>query len=359
MEQEIDLSDPNLFSQQLLEHNSLDLDPTNIEKYPTSKCNRCRKTFAQLETKQFKMCSHCRFLQRERSRRWQKKTREKDGVCTRCGTVLDGFNSKFVLCPHCRDVLRREKSSRLRQGKCVHCSGPNLDGGNFKVCRRCRERDRNRRVQLEHEGACNRCAVKLSNEDKGHKVCSTCRTKKKKNDIELLNMDISRNVRNVPVEELFTDNKEFDLLYDVEKKKPNESILKYLKLARMSSKEDQLSDMNLTALPSPTSKHQKHEFKRPHSASPVLSLSKKDDLSSSDLLLSETTLLNLKRYEDADHSQLNQQLKQLTQFPTDDRDVLVDIDNLMQYDEDRDPDESEMDAVAAVAAATLDMSDLR
>lgn len=158
-----------------------DMDPLNLRKFATSDCNRCRKTFAQMGSKPYKMCSHCRFLQRQRSKRWQQKTKSKDGVCRRCGTA-HGPESKFVLCLHCRDILRRTKASRVREGKCVHCSGPNLEGGSYKVCKRCRDRDKLRRVQLEDLGNCNRCAEKMPMDDT-HKLCVSCRAKKSKESI--------------------------------------------------------------------------------------------------------------------------------------------------------------------------------
>lgn len=157
-----------------------DMHPHNLRKFPTAVCNRCRKMFAQLGPKPYKMCAHCRFLQRQRSKRWQQKTKSKDGVCRRCGTQQPP-DSKFVLCLHCRDILRRTKASRVRDGRCVHCSGPNIDDGTgtYKVCKRCRDRDKLRRVQLEHSGNCNRCAAKMPSGD-SHKLCAACRAKKLK-----------------------------------------------------------------------------------------------------------------------------------------------------------------------------------
>ncbi|CAK9437123.1 uncharacterized protein LODBEIA_P15410 [Lodderomyces beijingensis] len=198
-----------------------------------STCTRCKKEFMQriiipktnetsgggskalAEPKIFKLCDHCRDLQRQRSRRWQKKTKDKQGVCRRCGTEIPHDERKFVLCPSCRQNLRTRKASRAAQGKCVHCSGPldasilikNEDGnvvvstdlsptlrahddepatrdghgGSYKVCQRCRENDKIRRTNLEKLGNCNRCAKPLDSSDYGrHKVCSYCRSRKKR-----------------------------------------------------------------------------------------------------------------------------------------------------------------------------------
>lgn len=171
-----------------------------------SKCLRCKKDFVQrvivaetgeAEPKVFKLCHHCRDLQRQRSRRWQKKTKDKHGACRRCGVEIPPDEQKYVLCPQCRQNLRIRKANRAAQGKCVHCLGPiNLliigdekdDLGrrgsqsvNYKVCQRCRENDKIRRTNLERMGNCNRCAKALSPSEQGkHKVCLSCRQKKKK-----------------------------------------------------------------------------------------------------------------------------------------------------------------------------------
>ncbi|KAI5961371.1 uncharacterized protein KGF55_003994 [Candida pseudojiufengensis] len=212
-----------------------------------STCTRCKKEFFQpviipkandnsgsskslTEPKIFKLCHHCRDLQRQRSRRWQKKTKNKQGVCRRCGSDIPFEERKFVLCPSCRQNLRTRKANRAAQGKCVHCSGPldtsilhkdengniitenngsptlnNNDLNNFnnnddstlspihdkknsknstttyKVCQRCRENDKIRRTNLEKMGNCNRCAKALDPSDYGkHKVCIDCRSRKKK-----------------------------------------------------------------------------------------------------------------------------------------------------------------------------------
>jgi Skp family chaperone for outer membrane proteins len=153
---------------------------TNLKNFPTSKCNRCKKDFAQMEPKSFKMCEHCRMLQRQRSQRWKVKTKQKEGVCKRCGTTLPlDLNNKFVLCEHCRNMLRNRKANRFLEGKCVHCSGPNSEDGIYKVCMKCREKDKIRRLTLEQEGLCNRCSVALPKEQNGHKICLPCRIKKK------------------------------------------------------------------------------------------------------------------------------------------------------------------------------------
>ncbi|KAK6458963.1 uncharacterized protein RJT20DRAFT_124085 [Scheffersomyces xylosifermentans] len=183
-------------------------------------CSRCKKEFDQpiiipqsnekvsgqtkflAEPKIFKLCQHCRDLQRQRSRRWQKKTKDKQGTCRRCGSDIPLNEQKFVLCPSCRQNLRTRKANRAAQGKCVHCSGP-LDAsiitgedkklaangkgkerskaGSYKVCQRCRENDKIRRTNLEKMGNCNRCAKVLDASDIGkHKVCANCRNRKKK-----------------------------------------------------------------------------------------------------------------------------------------------------------------------------------
>ncbi|RLV95376.1 White-opaque regulator 3 [Spathaspora sp. JA1] len=209
---------------------SQDMDGQQILQ---SNCSRCKKTFEQpiiipkakdangtrflAEAKTFKLCQHCRDLQRQRSRRWQKKTKDKKGVCRRCGSEIPIEEQKFVLCPSCRHNLRSKKANRAAQGRCVHCSGP-LDasilpkeynsadnssvsttssnsslpngtvketgsgkGGNYKVCKRCRENDKIRRTNLEKMGNCNRCAKVLDPDDFGkHKVCAKCRSRKRK-----------------------------------------------------------------------------------------------------------------------------------------------------------------------------------
>lgn len=178
-----------------------------------SLCLRCKKEFDQpiiipqtndllegpktlAEPKIYKLCQHCRDLQRQRSRRWQKKTKDKTGSCRRCGTGIPEDQQEFVLCPLCRLNLRTRKANRAAQGKCVHCLGPlnasiiTDDGGskkdksksgNYKVCQRCRENDKIRRTNLEKMGKCNRCAKALDIADHGkHKVCLSCRNRKKK-----------------------------------------------------------------------------------------------------------------------------------------------------------------------------------
>lgn len=181
-------------------------EPATSGQVLRSSCSRCKKDFVQpiivpldntkalAEPKIFKLCQHCRDLQRQRSRRWQKKTKDKRGACRRCGAEIPPEEQKFVLCPSCRQNLRTRKANRAAQGKCVHCSGP-LDAsiitdkkdananksGNYKVCQRCRENDKIRRTNLERMGNCNRCAKALDPEDQGkHKVCLSCRSRKKK-----------------------------------------------------------------------------------------------------------------------------------------------------------------------------------
>ncbi|KAH3662095.1 hypothetical protein OGAPHI_006276 [Ogataea philodendri] len=149
--------------------------------FVTTTCTRCKKDFVQRPEKQFRLCLHCRELQRQRSRRWQMRTKEKQGVCRRCGIEIPPEQAQFVLCEHCRMSLRSRKASRAALGKCVHCSGPNDSvEGKFKVCSRCRQNDKIRRSNLEKIGACNRCAQPLNDSDRDHKVCERCRTKKKR-----------------------------------------------------------------------------------------------------------------------------------------------------------------------------------
>lgn len=150
--------------------------------FATHSCSRCKRAFdLPIDGKLFKLCPHCRELQRQRSKRWQQKTREKDGVCRRCGKLIPDDESKFVLCSKCRTTLRDKKANRAELGKCVHCSGPNDPNSQFKVCQRCRNNDKSRRTRLEKDGLCNRCAKPLSPQDKGnYKVCSNCRTRKKR-----------------------------------------------------------------------------------------------------------------------------------------------------------------------------------
>ena len=185
-----------------------------------SSCSRCKKDFDQqvviskeeqeksVNPKVFKLCQHCRELQRQRSRRWQKKTKEKVGVCRRCGNDIPIELQKYVLCATCRQNLRYRKANRAKQGRCVHCSGPldtsilpNEDGSegtdadgrpktkSFKVCKRCRENDKIRRNNLERLGNCNRCAKPLPEEEVGkHKVCRACRSKKRKSSSSAINL---------------------------------------------------------------------------------------------------------------------------------------------------------------------------
>lgn len=172
-------------------------------------CSRCKKEFFQpviipqapsggrslkalAEPKLFRLCQHCRDLQRQRLRRWQKKTRDKSGACRRCANEIPRDQQKYVLCPTCRQSLRSRKANRAALGRCVHCSGPlsssiitsETSGNNkpkFKVCERCRENDKIRRSNLEKLGNCNRCAKPLDQEDVGkHKVCVNCRLRKRR-----------------------------------------------------------------------------------------------------------------------------------------------------------------------------------
>lgn len=175
-------------------------DTDNHHHAITTKCLRCKKDFVQSfvrdkpDAKVFKLCHRCRDMQRQRSRRWQKKTKEQQGSCRRCGGVIPSEQLRYVLCSQCRESLRLRKANRAAQGKCVHCLGP-IDSlimgdqsgeprprsGLFKVCQRCRENDKIRRTNLERMGNCNRCGRALEPSLQGkHKVCLTCRQKKKK-----------------------------------------------------------------------------------------------------------------------------------------------------------------------------------
>lgn len=204
---------PPLHVQQHLVGKDDDVHKGDSENSIQSKCLRCKKEFSQClvmtkdgalgtvsaEPKVFKLCHHCRELQRQRSRRWQKKTKDKQGACRRCGNEIPQEEQRYVLCPQCRKNLRIRKANRAAQGKCVHCSGPihvsiikdepledgqrrrSSGSGLYKVCQRCRENDRIRRTNLERMGNCNRCAKSLSPAEQGrHKVCVLCRQKKKK-----------------------------------------------------------------------------------------------------------------------------------------------------------------------------------
>ena len=196
------------------------------------------------EPRTFKLCDHCRKLQRQRSRRWQKKTKDREGVCRRCGSEIPLAERRFVLCPSCRENLRLRKASRAAQGRCVHCSGPldasilskenegnnngdeqntksNEDqnnelrrgsqeekparGASHKVCQRCRENDKIRRANLEKMGNCNRCAKALDPNEYGrNKVCFNCRTKKKRSPPE--NVTNTDEVRTSPIQNQYGMN---------------------------------------------------------------------------------------------------------------------------------------------------------
>lgn len=106
-------------------------------------CSRCKKPFEQRGPTTYKLCGHCRELQRERSKRWKQRLAEKTGVCTRCGHEQPA-DAKHALCGSCRSSLRKTKTKRLALGRCVHCSGPNTEH-KYRVCLRCRQRDRLRR----------------------------------------------------------------------------------------------------------------------------------------------------------------------------------------------------------------------
>lgn len=192
------------FDQPLIVPKQESPNSNNTNSNNTNNSNNTEDSKPVVEPKLYKLCQHCRELQRQRSRRWQKKTKEKVGVCRRCGSEIPPELQKFVLCLNCRQNLRFRKANRAKQGRCVHCSGPldssiissppdNLDAEqaslwksankskSFKVCKRCRENDKIRRNNLEKLGNCNRCAKPLPNDELGkNKVCKNCRTKKKK-----------------------------------------------------------------------------------------------------------------------------------------------------------------------------------
>ncbi|KAI5948898.1 hypothetical protein KGF57_005091 [Candida theae] len=190
------------------------------QKSVVSQCTRCKKDFVQIvnipteggndmngkaagggQTKLFKMCAHCRELQRQRSRRWQMKTKDRKGFCRRCGTEIPVKDQNFVLCANCRSNLRTRKSDRSLQGRCINCSSSmdsesNTPDGSFpkdikdprpssskpthRVCSHCRGKDKHRRYKLEQMGVCNRCAKTLDPHEYGeYKLCAECREKKR------------------------------------------------------------------------------------------------------------------------------------------------------------------------------------
>lgn len=199
-------------SESLVTSISSELHNAEGDQILRASCSRCKKEFDQpiilpqsadstkllVQPKIFKLCQHCRDLQRKRSRKWQKKTKDKEGICRRCGSEIPTDEQMYVLCSMCRLNLRTRKASRAAQGKCVHCSGPldasiivgddikqpakkDAKAGNYKVCQRCRENDKIRRTNLEKMGNCNRCAKALPPADVGkHKVCVNCRNRKKR-----------------------------------------------------------------------------------------------------------------------------------------------------------------------------------
>lgn len=153
-----------------------DMLQENIDRYPTSVCNRCKKIFAQMDSRIYRNCMHCRKLQRGRSKRWQKKTRNKPGVCRRCGTSLGPDEAKYVQCRQCRDSLRLRKQKRAAEGKCVHCSGPNDDlSGKYRVCSKCRKREKLIREIRGQTGSCSKCGQPLGTAVQAVKTCKRCR----------------------------------------------------------------------------------------------------------------------------------------------------------------------------------------
>lgn len=289
--------------------------PENLGKYPTTRCNRCKKDFAQIGPKPFKMCEHCRVQQRQRSKRWQTKTKQKEGVCTRCGVLLPLDGGKFVMCQNCRSMLRIRKANRFLEGKCVHCSGPNSDEGVYKVCRRCREKDKIRRLALEHQGLCNRCCVALPKEQKGHKICLPCRMKKKGHNTpgNGTTGDEYMPAKNVDVSQLFSDDSKSANVSALmarhvhPDKDTGRDASAGVKLGceangvadTKSFEEGKIAELDQISASATAGIHRYHQD---------LLISDSNKPIDENMVLSDTFGLH------HDHSQLNQQLKQLTQY---------------------------------------------
>lgn len=288
----------------------------NLKKYPNSTCTRCKKDFAQLTSKSFKRCNHCRELQRLRTKRWQNETRQKEGVCSRCRTVLP--DSSFSLCHKCRGYLRNNKETRLLNGKCVHCSAPNDESDVYKVCKKCRMKDKARRLTLEQEGLCIRCTSSISQNKEGQKVCVNCKLKKKSmadiyrasNENSLYPIDI------LPTR--FNENK--TLTQSNDHKQINDSLGREVKRKQQRSTDDECRKTNFTG------------------EDVSVDISEYDGRSLEDKILESFSLHH-------DHAQLNQQLKRLTQYTNADNDsmdvdvskytdqsVLVDLHGLDEID---------------------------
>ncbi|KAF6014259.1 hypothetical protein HII13_000604 [Brettanomyces bruxellensis] len=178
-----------------------DMFSENLSKYPTGVCNRCKKTFAQMGTRSYRNCMHCRKLQRGRSKRWQLKIRNKVGLCRRCGARLGPEEANYVQCRQCRSALRLRKHRRATEGKCVHCSGPNEDlSGKYKVCSKCRKREKLIREIRRQTGMCNKCGRLLSGADQGFKSCKRCRaTRHGRKIVRSMSMNLTTRMEGVDI----------------------------------------------------------------------------------------------------------------------------------------------------------------
>lgn len=322
-----------------------DLIPENLEKHPTSDCNRCKKKFAQLGPKPFKMCEHCRIAQRQRTKRWQKKTKEKEGVCKRCETELPMDNpNNYVLCGNCRKISNKNKSERYLKGKCIHCGNPNMGDSGYKVCQTCREKDRIRRLNLSNEGLCNRCSRELPKDESTHRVCLKCRIKKRMNSghAHYNPKSIRSTDSNKLPSQLTTqgDTTLYTEIGDLYTAKCDSDARNNQTAGKRQFDADQLS-----------SKRQKMEPTHPLGTSSQMKEQTKScevDISVYEKELTEKLLSET--FMQQDHSELNQQLKQLTRYTShsqqdngtlaeddskfDDQSVLVDLNGLGDLDID-------------------------
>lgn len=274
----------------------------NLKKFPTSNCTRCKKDFAQLGPKPFKRCNHCRELQRLRTKRWQIETRQKEGACSRCRTVLS--DTTFSLCPKCRGYLRINKETRLLKGKCVHCSAPNEECDVYKVCKKCRTKDRTRRLTLEQEGLCIRCTTPLSKDGSDKKLCFSCKLKKRafsaSNNTKIDNemcpseiLSLAANLNTARKHDLHNEHEE-----QTAKRKSFET-------SPIDSRKDGYDSEN-------------------HNNSTNMPVY--DEQSLEDKILENFVLHH-------DHAQLNQQLKRLTQYTSDNGNNSMDVD-VSKYTDD-------------------------
>ena len=69
-----------------------------MPKYTGPRCHTCNKP----NHTEYKNCAHCRRISRQ-SQSWRKAVRRFDGLCTRCGHVLDK-NGRY--CASCREWVR-------------------------------------------------------------------------------------------------------------------------------------------------------------------------------------------------------------------------------------------------------------